>query len=124
MGRESQLEAGAAIGAGIGAGPRAALPPPGPQRALPGAREAPRAAVPAGPVAASPRVPGARGSRCAAAMSVPAAASNLPMRLLRRKIHKRNLKLRQRNLKLQAAQGAGTGGRRRGASPGLAPAEP
>ncbi|XP_056352599.1 ATP-dependent RNA helicase DDX18 [Oenanthe melanoleuca] len=39
-------------------------------------------------------------------MSVPAAASNLPMRLLRRKIHKRNLKLRQRNLKLQAAQGA------------------
>ncbi|KAF4788146.1 ATP-dependent RNA helicase DDX18 [Turdus rufiventris] len=41
-------------------------------------------------------------------MSVPAAASNLPMRLLRRKIHKRNLKLRQRNLKLQAAQGADT----------------
>ncbi|RMC18773.1 hypothetical protein DUI87_04669 [Hirundo rustica rustica] len=39
-------------------------------------------------------------------MSVPAAASNLPMRLLRRKIHKRNLKLRQRNLKLRAAQGA------------------
>lgn len=52
-------------------------------------------------------------------MSVPAAASNLPMRLLRRKIHKRNLKLRQRNLKLLAAQGAGTGGRRRAASPRL-----
>ncbi|KAJ7402251.1 ATP-dependent RNA helicase DDX18 [Pitangus sulphuratus] len=39
-------------------------------------------------------------------MSVPATASNLPMRLLRRKIHKRNLKLRQRNLKLRAAEGA------------------
>ncbi|KAJ7407754.1 ATP-dependent RNA helicase DDX18 [Willisornis vidua] len=37
-------------------------------------------------------------------MSVPAGASNLPMRLLRRKIHKRNLKLRQRNLKLRAAE--------------------
>ncbi|XP_008495249.2 ATP-dependent RNA helicase DDX18 [Calypte anna] len=34
------------------------------------------------------------------------AASNLPMRLLRRKIHKRNLKLRERNLKLRAAGGA------------------
>ncbi|XP_034641793.1 ATP-dependent RNA helicase DDX18 isoform X2 [Trachemys scripta elegans] len=32
-----------------------------------------------------------------------AAAGNLPMRLLRRKIHKRNLKLRQRNLALQGA---------------------
>ncbi|XP_061860753.1 ATP-dependent RNA helicase DDX18 isoform X2 [Colius striatus] len=40
-------------------------------------------------------------------MSVSVAASNLPMRLLRRKIHKRNLKLRQRNLKLRAADGAG-----------------
>lgn len=53
----------------------------------------------------------------AAAMSVPATASNLPMRLLRRKIHKRNLKLRQRNLKLLAAQGEGRGGRCRAASP-------
>ncbi|KAM9380205.1 ATP-dependent RNA helicase DDX18 [Phaethornis superciliosus] len=35
------------------------------------------------------------------------AASNLPMRLLRRKIHKRNLKLRERNLKLRAAEEAG-----------------
>lgn len=49
-------------------------------------------------------------------MSVPATASNLPMRLLRRKIHKRNLKLRQRNLKLRAAQEEGRGERRRGAS--------
>ncbi|KAM6397129.1 ATP-dependent RNA helicase DDX18 [Pluvialis apricaria] len=41
-------------------------------------------------------------------MSVSVAAGNLPMRLLRRKIHKRNLKLRQRNLKLlRAAEGAG-----------------
>ncbi|KAK2516376.1 Ddx18 [Columba livia] len=39
-------------------------------------------------------------------MSVSVAASNLPMRLLRRKIHKRNLKLRQRNLKLREAEGA------------------
>ncbi|XP_069717612.1 ATP-dependent RNA helicase DDX18 isoform X1 [Phaenicophaeus curvirostris] len=39
-------------------------------------------------------------------MSVSVAAGNLPMRLLRRKIHKRNLKLRQRNLKLRAAEGA------------------
>ncbi|XP_037768390.1 ATP-dependent RNA helicase DDX18 isoform X2 [Chelonia mydas] len=35
-------------------------------------------------------------------MAAPA-AGNLPMRLLRRKIHKRNLKLRQRNLALQGA---------------------
>ncbi|XP_072198346.1 ATP-dependent RNA helicase DDX18 [Excalfactoria chinensis] len=40
-------------------------------------------------------------------MSVSAAAGNLPMRLLRKKIHKRNLKLRQRNLKLRAAQQEG-----------------
>lgn len=50
----------------------------------------------------------------AAAMSVSVAASNLPMRLLRRKIHKRNLKLRQRNLKLREAEGAGTAGPGRG----------
>ncbi|XP_034641792.1 ATP-dependent RNA helicase DDX18 isoform X1 [Trachemys scripta elegans] len=37
-----------------------------------------------------------------------AAAGNLPMRLLRRKIHKRNLKLRQRNLALQGAGLPGT----------------
>uniref|UniRef100_A0A8B9RV17 ATP-dependent RNA helicase n=1 Tax=Accipiter nisus TaxID=211598 RepID=A0A8B9RV17_9AVES len=47
-------------------------------------------------------------------MSVSVAAGNLPMRLLRRKIHKRNLKLRQRNLKLRAAEGAGTAGPGRG----------
>lgn len=35
------------------------------------------------------------------------AAGNLPMRLLRKKIHKRNLKLRQRNLKLRAAEQEG-----------------
>ncbi|XP_057286318.1 ATP-dependent RNA helicase DDX18 [Pezoporus wallicus] len=40
-------------------------------------------------------------------MSAPVVASSLPMRLLRRKIHKRNLKLRQRNLKLREAEGAG-----------------
>uniref|UniRef100_A0A8C2UFX7 ATP-dependent RNA helicase n=1 Tax=Coturnix japonica TaxID=93934 RepID=A0A8C2UFX7_COTJA len=40
-------------------------------------------------------------------MSVSVAAGNLPMRLLRRKIHKRNLKLRQRNLKLRAAEQEG-----------------
>ncbi|XP_065527414.1 ATP-dependent RNA helicase DDX18 isoform X2 [Lathamus discolor] len=40
-------------------------------------------------------------------MSTPVVASSLPMRLLRRKIHKRNLKLRQRNLKLRAAEEAG-----------------
>jgi len=45
---------------------------------------------------------------------VPVAARNLPMRLLRRKIHKRNLKLRQRNLKLRAAEGAGAAGPGRG----------
>ncbi|XP_065606381.1 ATP-dependent RNA helicase DDX18 isoform X2 [Cyrtonyx montezumae] len=39
-------------------------------------------------------------------MSVSVAAGNLPMRLLRRKIHKRNLKLRQRNLKLREGQAA------------------
>ncbi|XP_013041791.2 ATP-dependent RNA helicase DDX18 [Anser cygnoides] len=39
-------------------------------------------------------------------MSVSVAAGNLPMRLLRKKIHKRNLKLRQRNLKLRAAERA------------------
>uniref|UniRef100_A0A674JAJ7 ATP-dependent RNA helicase n=1 Tax=Terrapene triunguis TaxID=2587831 RepID=A0A674JAJ7_9SAUR len=47
-----------------------------------------------------------------------AAAGNLPMRLLRRKIHKRNLKLRQRNLALQGAGPPGTepgGGRVRAA---------
>uniref|UniRef100_A0A8D0EFS3 ATP-dependent RNA helicase n=1 Tax=Strix occidentalis caurina TaxID=311401 RepID=A0A8D0EFS3_STROC len=55
-------------------------------------------------------------------MSVSVAAGNLPMRLLRRKIHKRNLKLRERNLKLRAAEAAGTagpGGRACGASPRL-----
>lgn len=41
-------------------------------------------------------------------MAAPA-AGNLPMRLLRRKIHKRNLKLRQRNLALQGAGPPGTG---------------
>ncbi|XP_061205588.1 ATP-dependent RNA helicase DDX18 [Neopsephotus bourkii] len=41
-------------------------------------------------------------------MSAPVVASSLPMRLLRRKIHKRNLKLRQRNLKLREIEGAGT----------------
>lgn len=40
-------------------------------------------------------------------MSVSVAAGNLPMRLLRKKIHKRNLKLRQRNLKLRAAEQEG-----------------
>uniref|UniRef100_A0A8C3BET1 ATP-dependent RNA helicase n=1 Tax=Cairina moschata TaxID=8855 RepID=A0A8C3BET1_CAIMO len=39
-------------------------------------------------------------------MSVSVAAGNLPMRLLRKKIHKRNLKLRQRNLKLREAERA------------------
>lgn len=43
----------------------------------------------------------------AAGMSVSVAAGNLPMRLLRKKIHKRNLKLRQRNLKLRAAEQEG-----------------
>lgn len=56
-----------------------------------------------------PREPG-RGGGQAAEMSVSVAAGNLPMRLLRRKIHKRNLKLRQRNLKLREAEGAGTPG--------------
>uniref|UniRef100_A0A663DNB6 ATP-dependent RNA helicase n=1 Tax=Aquila chrysaetos chrysaetos TaxID=223781 RepID=A0A663DNB6_AQUCH len=55
-------------------------------------------------------------------MSVSVAAGNLPMRLLRRKIHKRNLKLRQRNLKLRAADGAGTPGPGRDRAGG--PAEP
>lgn len=55
-------------------------------------------------------------------MSVSVAAGNLPMRLLRRKIHKRNLKLRQRNLKLRAAEGAGTAGSgRAGPGPGGRP---
>ncbi|XP_065606380.1 ATP-dependent RNA helicase DDX18 isoform X1 [Cyrtonyx montezumae] len=52
-------------------------------------------------------------------MSVSVAAGNLPMRLLRRKIHKRNLKLRQRNLKLRE----GTAGPGRAASEPLS-AEP
>lgn len=47
------------------------------------------------------------GKERAAGMSVSVAAGNLPMRLLRKKIHKRNLKLRQRNLKLRAAEQEG-----------------
>uniref|UniRef100_A0A8C3PQ49 ATP-dependent RNA helicase n=1 Tax=Calidris pygmaea TaxID=425635 RepID=A0A8C3PQ49_9CHAR len=39
-------------------------------------------------------------------MAVSVAAGNLPMRLLHRKIHKRNLKLRQRNLKQREAEEA------------------
>ncbi|XP_035187852.1 ATP-dependent RNA helicase DDX18 [Oxyura jamaicensis] len=49
-------------------------------------------------------------------MSVSVAAGNLPMRLLRKKIHKRNLKLRQRNLKLRAAE--------RAAPPAASPSPP
>lgn len=64
----------------------------------------------AGP--ASPRV---------AAMSVSVAAGNLPMRLLRKKIHKRNLKLRQRNLKLREAERAGTAGTGMGMGTGTGP---
>uniref|UniRef100_A0A8C6YNZ7 ATP-dependent RNA helicase n=1 Tax=Nothoprocta perdicaria TaxID=30464 RepID=A0A8C6YNZ7_NOTPE len=45
-------------------------------------------------------------------MSVAVAAGNLPMRLLRKKIHKRNLKLRQRNLKRREAERAGRAARR------------
>uniref|UniRef100_A0A8C3PYD9 ATP-dependent RNA helicase n=1 Tax=Chrysolophus pictus TaxID=9089 RepID=A0A8C3PYD9_CHRPC len=47
------------------------------------------------------------GGQRAGGMSVSVAAGNLPMRLLRKKIHKRNLKLRQRNLKLRAAEQEG-----------------
>ncbi|POI36188.1 hypothetical protein CIB84_000060 [Bambusicola thoracicus] len=60
----------------------------------------------AGPELPSPRVIEG-GRERAAGMSVSVAAGNLPMRLLRKKIHKRNLKLRQRNLKLRAAEQEG-----------------
>ncbi|XP_422125.4 ATP-dependent RNA helicase DDX18 [Gallus gallus] len=60
----------------------------------------------AGPALPSPRVIEG-GRERAAGMSVSVAAGNLPMRLLRKKIHKRNLKLRQRNLKLRAAEQEG-----------------
>eukprot|EP00076_Gallus_gallus_P048658 XP_422125.3 ATP-dependent RNA helicase DDX18 [Gallus gallus] len=60
----------------------------------------------AGPALPSPRVIEG-GKERAAGMSVSVAAGNLPMRLLRKKIHKRNLKLRQRNLKLRAAEQEG-----------------
>ncbi|XP_038277942.1 ATP-dependent RNA helicase DDX18 [Dermochelys coriacea] len=50
-----------------------------------------------------PTCGGAAGLRERGGMAAAAAAGNLPMRLLRRKIHKRNLKLRQRNLALQGA---------------------
>lgn len=71
----------------------------------------------AGPALPSPRVIEG-GKEWAAGMSVSVAAGNLPMRLLRKKIHKRNLKLRQRNLKLRAAEQEGTAGRGRAGGPG------
>ncbi|XP_040418474.1 ATP-dependent RNA helicase DDX18 [Cygnus olor] len=86
------------------AGPgSAALPPPRRWVPLRAARQAARGRAGrggAGPCRAGPTSPRV------AAMSVSVAAGNLPMRLLRKKIHKRNLKLRQRNLKLRAAERA------------------
>ena len=64
----------------------------------------------AGPALPSPRVIEG-GKERAAGMSVSVAAGNLPMRLLRKKIHKRNLKLR-------AAEQEGTAGRGRAGGPG------